>query len=389
MSDRQHDIHLFIPGPAGVTAEVMEALGRPIAPHYGGEFVAAYNRCVSQMQEAFQTTNDVFLIVGPGTACLDAAFTSAIADGARVLVPSNGWFGDRLAEMCRAHRAEVERMDFPRGGAIDAEQVVERIRQGPRFAAVCWIHHETSTGVLNPVEPIAAAAREHGALSIIDAVASLGGTDLPVDRWGVDLCISVSNKCLAAPPGISAISVSAPAWDAIDANEQTRGWYLDLKSWRKYRKEWAPWHPYPTTVSTNVIYALSASLQQILAEGLTSRIERTAAAAHAVRSGLRQLGFEMYVEDDWASPITTSVKAHPALPVTDLQRYLRQVHGIYISGGIDELSGLIFRIGHMGRSIERAEVENLLHAVEGALRLGGVEVAVGTSLEGIWAAVGN
>ena len=389
MSD-EGEFHLFIPGPAGSTPEVVEATGRPMKPHYGATFVADYNRCIDLFKVVFQTQNDLFLIVGPGTAALDAALASSLRDGARVLVPSSGWFGNRLAEMCRAHRADVDLLEFPLGEAVDPDVVVRRLREsGKTYDAVGWVHHETSTGVLNPIEPIAAAAREHGALSIIDAVASMGGTDLPVDAWGVDLCVSVANKCLGAPPGISAISVSEDAWKAIDANARTRGWYLDLRTWRKYREEWAAWHPFPTTVASNVIHAINISLEQILEEGLEVRLRRTAEAAGAVRGGLRRLGFEMFGADEAASPVTTAVNAHPQLPVSDLQRYLRDEHRIYISGGLDTLAEKIFRIGHMGTSIERREVDLLLQATEDALRHVSVALPVGADLASIWTEVSS
>ncbi len=379
------DIHLFIPGPAASTEEVAEAASRPMVPHYGPGFVAAYNRCIDLFKLVFQTDNDLFLIVGPGTASLDAALASALPDGARVLAPASGWFGTRLAEMCRAHRAEVDLVEFDLGTAVDPDVVRQRLEASSEgYDAVAWVHHETSTGVLNPIEPIAAAAREHGAVTIVDAVASLGGVDLPVDAWGVDLCVSVANKCLGAPPGISAITVSSRAWEAIDANPSSRSWYLDLRTWRRYRDEWADWHPYPTTVASNVVEAISTSLDQVLEEGLDVRIRRTAEAAAAVRSGLRGMGFEMFVADEVASPATTSVLAHSEIPVADLVGYLRD-RGVFISGGLSDLAGKIFRIGHMGRSIERAEVDLLLGEIENALRHAGVALPEGASLENIWA----
>lgn len=378
-----NDFHLFIPGPAGSTPEVIAATGRPIAPHYGAQFVAVYNRCIDLFKVVLQTQSDVFLIVGPGTAALDAAMGSALPDGARVLVPANGFFGTRMAEMCRAHRAAVDVVEFPVGRAIDADDVRRRLAAAPEpYDAVAWVHHETSTGVLNPVAEVAATAREHGALTIVDAVASLGGVDLQVDAWGVDLCAGVANKCLAAPPGVAAITVSPRAWEAIDANPSSRSWYLDLRTWRRYREDWASWHPFPTTVASNVIDAINTSLEQILEEGLDVRIRRTAESAAAVRGGLGEMGFELFVDDDVASPVTTSVRAHPELPPAELISYLAE-RSVFISGGLGDLAGKIFRIGHMGRSIERAEVELLLGEIENALRDAGVAVPEGANLQNI------
>lgn len=365
MSQRQ-ERHLFIPGPATAEPEVLAALAEPIRPHYGADFVADYNACRARFKQVLRTNNDLFLIVGPGTAALDAAFGSALPDGARALVPSNGLFGRRIAEMLRANRCEVEELQFELGQPIDSDQVVERLRDGA-FDAVGWVHHETSTGVINPVESICRAASEAGALTIIDAISSLAGTELAVDDWGVDLCATVANKGLAAPPGLSAITVSERAWEAIDNNPDTRGWYLDLRTWRRYDGNWGDWHPYPTTVPTGILAAVDASLRIVLAEGLDGRIVRTRDAASRVREGLRRLGFRMFVDDDYASPITTAVYPHPELPVGEMIIELREQHGIYIAGGLADLAGKIFRIGHMGRAIEKEETDLLLDAIAGLL----------------------
>jgi len=355
--------HLFIPGPAGATAAVLEALSRPIRPHYGPEFVASYNLCRSRLRRIFRTENDLYLMVGPGTGALDAAFASALPDGARVLVPTNGLFGQRIAGMAQAHRARVERIEFAPGEPIDAERIVDHLRQDPGFDAVAWVHHETSTGVLNPVEPISLACREVGALSIIDAISSLGGVELDVDGWGIDLCVAVPNKVIAAEPGLAPITVSAQAWSAIDANPDSRGWYYDLRTWRRYDQEWSDWHPYPTTVPSGVLDALNVAVEELLDEGLEMRIARTREAQQTVRAGLRAMGFSMFVADEHASPITTAVHAHPDLSVPELVTTLRDRYGIYISGGLGDLATRIFRVGHMGTAIQPAENELLLGAI--------------------------
>lgn len=354
--------HLFIAGPAGAEREVLEALSEPIEPHYGPEFVAKYNACRDKFKQVLRTTNDLFLIVGPGTAALDAAMASALPDGAKVLVPRNGWFGKRTAEMLRTHRCEVDELVFDLGQPIDPDAVAERLAGGG-YAAVAWVHHETSTGVLNPVEPICQAAHAIGAVTILDAVSSLAGTELLVDEWGVDLCATVGNKGLAAQPGLAAIAVSERAWAAIDANPDTRGWYLDLRVWRRYDTEWAAWHPYPTTVPSGVLAGLNTTLRLILAEGLDERIVRTRDAATRIRDGLRELGFEMFVDDEHASPITTSVRPHPDLPADEMLAALRDRYQIYVSGGLADLHGTIFRVGHMGRGIDKAETDLLLDAI--------------------------
>ena len=358
------DVHLFIPGPVSVAPSVAAAACQPIVPHYGSQFVALYNRCLERLQQVFETDHDLYLIVGPGSAALDVALTSSLNDRSRVLVLVNGWFSHRLAQMCQAHCAEIEIFEEASGQPIDVDRAVDRVQAKPSLDAVVWVHDETSTGVLNPVEPIAQAAKAAGVLSILDGVSSLGGTELRVNKWGVDLCVTVANKCLASVPGLSAISVSPYAWEIIDANGGRSGWYLDLRVWRQSRQSWCDWHPYPTTVPPGLVSALDASLGEILHEGLSKRFERTLSAARRVREGLREMGFEMFVEEAHASPTVTAVCPHAQLPADQMIRLLRQRRGICIAGGIDELHGVILRIGHMGRAIDTVEVELLLSSVQ-------------------------
>ena len=368
--------HLFIPGPAGATPEVLESLGQPATPHYGPAFVDVYNRCRRGFQEIFRTSNDLYLIAGPGTSAIDAAMMSALRPGSRVLALANGWFGARTAEMSRYHGADVEVMEFELGTPVDADRVIERLRSGPRFDMITWIHHETTTGVLNPVEPISRAARELGTLSLVDAVSSLGGTDVRVDDWCLDFCISVPNKCLGAPAGLSPITVSPQAWEAIDSHGDSRGWYLDLKVWRRYDEDWAAWHPYPTTVPTGVAYAVETCLEQVFEEGLEARFARTRAAASAVRSALGTMGFDMFVPEESASPTTTAVRAHPEIPTEHLLTELAEKHDVFVSAGIGDLHGKIFRVGHMGTAIDEPEVRLLIDAIGDVLAGAGLEVPV-------------
>jgi len=214
---------LLIPGPVDAEDVVRAEMAKPVSPHYGAEWVEFYNQTVDYLKQVFQTENDLFLLVGPGTAALDMAFGSLLAPGEKALILSNGFFGDRLVSISQACGIEAALLSFPLGQVIDPQRVQEHLRSESDVRALALVHHETSTGVLNPLAEIAAAARERGVPIILDAVSSLGGVPLPVDELGIDLCITVANKCLAAPPGIAPISVSPRAWEGIDRNKATRG----------------------------------------------------------------------------------------------------------------------------------------------------------------------
>jgi alanine-glyoxylate transaminase/serine-glyoxylate transaminase/serine-pyruvate transaminase len=249
---------------------------------------------------------------------------------------------------------------------------------------VAVVHHETSTTVLNPLPELTEVTHQAGLPIIVDGVSSLGGVPLPVDEWDIDVCVTVANKCLECPPGLAYVSVGPRAWEWVDHHEsQAHGWYLNLRTWRQYATEWADWHPFPTTMPTNIVIGLRASLRRILEQGLEANFARYRRASQAVRQGLEKVGFEMFVEGPFASPIVTAVKARSEFEVDELLAYLAGTHAILISGGIGSLSGQIFRVGHMGKAGTRPHLIEFLLAVETFLRLKGLAVPVGASLVSI------
>ena len=369
---------LMIPGPVEVEDEVLNEMASPVPAHYGDEWMKIYGETIDCLKRVFQTENDLFIMGGPGSAALDASFGSLLATGEKVLIPSNGFFGQRLRAMSKGYGLEVVPLDFPPEQAISATAVEAHLKKEKDIQAVAIVHHETSTGVLNPLPEIAAVTNKAGVPIIVDAVSSLGGVPLPVDEWGIDLCITVPNKCLAAPPGTSLISVSQRAWDIIESkNDRSHGWYLNLQTWRQYAIEWASWHPYPTTMATSNVLALLASLKQLLAEGLETRYVRTARAAERTRKGLTDMGFELFVEGPHASPLITAAKGRPDMSIAEMAQFLRDECGIMISGGLDELAGKIFRVGHMGKAISSEYIEAFLAGIRGFLQRKGLKARQG------------
>jgi alanine-glyoxylate transaminase/serine-glyoxylate transaminase/serine-pyruvate transaminase len=370
---------LMIPGPVDVEDEVLSEMASPVPAHYGDAWMKVYRETIDRLKRVFQTENDLFIMGGPGSAALDASLGSLLATGEKVLIPSNGFFGRRLRAMAKGYGLEVVPLDFPPEQAISATAVKAHLQKERDIQAVAVVHHETSTGILNPLPEIATVTNKAGAPIIVDAVASLGGVPLPVDKWGIDLCVTVSNKCLAAPPGISLISVSQRAWEMIESKgNRSHGWYLNLQTWKQYATEWASWHPYPTTMASNNVLALLASLKQLLAEGLETRYARTAKAAEMTREGLADMGFEMFVEGSHASPLITAVKGRPDMSIAEMARFLRDECGIMIGGGIDELAGKIFRVGHMGKAISPEYIEAFLIGVKDFLQRKGLEAGQST-----------
>ncbi|NIA12232.1 MAG: aminotransferase class V-fold PLP-dependent enzyme, partial [Nitrospiraceae bacterium] len=208
-------LRLMIPGPIELDPEVLAVMAEPLVAHYGEEWTAFYKETTRLLQQIFQTAGDIFLFPGSGSAGLDAALGSTLFPDGRVLIPQNGFFGERLEEIARSYTPNVHTLKFPIGRAVDPETVEKTLRDG-NFDAVACVHCETSTGVLNPIQELAAMCRSHGIHFIVDAVSSLAVEPLEMDTWGIDICVSASQKGLEAPPGLGVIAVGKRAWDRIN-----------------------------------------------------------------------------------------------------------------------------------------------------------------------------
>lgn len=363
---------LMIPGPVDVDDDILAAMAEPTLPHYGEAWMQIYFETVDQLKLVFGTKNDLFLMVGPGSAALDAALGSLAKTGEKVMVAYNGFFGHRLGTIAGAYGLEVCAVTAPWGQPLDPEAIRQQLAAHPDVQALVVVHLETSTGVLNPVQEIAAVAHEFDVPIILDAVSSLAGVPLPVDEWGIDVCVTVANKCLACPPGLAPISVSRRAWEQMDRKSgRAHGWYLDLRVWKDYAVNWASWHPYPTTLATNNIVALRASLRRILDGGLEAHYARFCHAAETVRAGLKEMGFEMYTAEAHTSPVISAVRGLPGMDIPAYQRYLLAEYQTMIAGGLEELHGKIFRVGHIGRAVSDEYVQQFLAGTKSYLQLTG------------------
>ena len=353
----------MIPGPVSVDDEVLEALARPVRAHYGDGWTLLYKHAVASMREVFKTSGEVHLVFGSGMAGVEMCIASVLSPGDEVLVLSNGLFGDRMAEVATANRMQVHTYRPGAAQPITAAQARERLAAHPGVRAVCVVHHETSIGVINEVEGICRAVREHGALAIVDGISSVAGVPFEMDAWGADLCVTVANKCIGGPIGVAPVAAGPRALAALDdGRPKAAGWYLNLATWRRYTEQWGSWHPHPTTMPTNVIEAFDLALTRLLEEGVEHRWRRLAAARDRVREGLEEMGFEMLSPLASASPVTTASYGLPGMDIHDYMGWLLAKHHIRIGGGLGELSGKIFRIGHMGRAAEPEAIDRLLRA---------------------------
>jgi alanine-glyoxylate transaminase/serine-glyoxylate transaminase/serine-pyruvate transaminase len=361
---------LMIPGPVPLLDSVSAEMGAPVQAHYGTEWVRLYNETISLLREIFGTHGDVFCLVGSGTAGLDAALGTLLSAKQHIVIGVSGFHSQRLAIMARAHGAQVSEVNVAWGKPITPEVLESAFAsQLPPFA-VAVTQVETTTGVLNPVRELAQLVREHNALMLVDAVGSLGGVEFAMEEWGVDICCTASQKCLGGAPGLAPVAVGERAWAAIEQRDSSpRSWYLDLTVWREAARDWAEWHPYPVTIPTNLILALRAGLKALVEDGISNRFAHYQRLAQRLRTGARELGMVPLVQDQYAAPVVTAIRSPEGIPSSQIVAFLESEHGIKISGGFGPLQNKIFRVGHMGPTITRDDIESVLGGLEAFMRL--------------------
>lgn len=373
----------MIPGPIDVADDVLQSMGQPIVAHYGADWVPIYQETISLLRHAFCTPDWVLMIPGSGTTGLDAAVGSLLARGDKVLALSNGAFGERLTAIAQAYQLDVHVVTSSSLQPTPIDQVQQKLTEGG-FQAVLMVHHETSSGVLNPVKEVSALCSRFDVPFVVDAVSSLGTVELNTHDWGIDLCVSASQKGLESPPGLALVAISDRAWKIMRSKAPTgHGFYLDLLTWRKFIEDWGDWHPSVVTMPASIVLALRASLRKLEQEGLEKRITHYRRAAQAVRTGLAAMGFDLLVKDEWAAPGITAVKPPAGIEPGEIQTHLLENHNIAIARGGGEWSDVALRIGHMGLGTQPGHIVALLLGLEQTLRSLGRPVERGSSLAGL------
>ena len=353
---------LLIPGPVPLHPRVQEELAKPALPHYGDAWIKAFAETQDLLRYLWEAPRGkVFSLVGPGHAGLEALAFTFLRPGDRVVVLDNGFFGQRLAEVLATHRVRVDVVGSEWGKGFDLSKLKRALSRPAK--AVAFIHNETSTGVTNPMDEVVELAHAKDAFVLVDAVSSLGGISFPGGKLGVDAAFSATQKCLAAPAGIAPLLVAPSLWETTDP-KAVEGWYLNLFVWDKYAREWGDWHPTPTTVSSNLFYAVHRALTLVREEGLEARFARHARAAARLRDGLAALGFEPVAATELVSNTVTCVRPPEGIDPTVLATGLREKHNITISGGLGPLRGQAIRIGTMGTQAEPEVVDRLLDAMK-------------------------
>ncbi len=355
---------LLGPGPSNVHPRVLQAMAQPLVGHLDPAFLEVMDEVQDRLRRLFGTANPMTLpLSGTGSAGMEACFANLLEPGDRVVVGVAGVFGERMCDVARRLGAEVSRVETEPGQILDAAAMAEAIaRARPR--AVAFVHAETSTGVCQPVEKIARAARAAGALVILDCVTSLGGLPLQLDAWGVDAAYSGTQKCLSCPPGLAPASFSERAVEVVlGRTRPVSSWYFDLGLLAGY---YGGERAYHHTAPISMVLALAEALRRVEEEGMGEREARHRAAAAALLEGLAPLGFEPLVAEAHRLPMLSAVRLPRGLGPADetiLRHRLLEKYGIEVGGGLGPLAGRIWRIGLMGENARIANVEALLSAL--------------------------
>ncbi|MGB9802277.1 pyridoxal-phosphate-dependent aminotransferase family protein [Desulfofundulus sp.] len=339
----QEKQYLMIPGPTPVPPSVVAAMSRPMIGHRSEDFAALHRRIQEKIQQVFQTSREVFILTNSGTGGLETAVANVISPGDRVLALITGNFGERFANIARAYGAEVDEVNFGWGNPVDLQVVKEKLARDQGYKAVLATQNETSTGVLNDIAGIGALVAETPALLLVDGVSGVGGIEIKMDEWHVDILITASQKAMMLPPGLAMIGVSSRAWAVIEENRSPR-FYFSLPAARKALAKWNTAY----TPNVALFFGLDAALDMMLAEGLENVYRRHLLLSRATREAVKALGLSLLAPDHCASPTVTAVYSPDGIPADDLRKVLKQEFGITFAGGQGILKGKIFRIAHMG-----------------------------------------
>ncbi|HUP19193.1 MAG TPA: alanine--glyoxylate aminotransferase family protein [Gemmatimonadota bacterium] len=350
---------LFLPGPTEVSDDVLRAQTRRLIGHRGPAISEILDRIQPRLRQVFQTDHRVYVSTSSATGLFEAAARCGIAE--RALCCVNGAFSARWAEVVAANGLEHDVLEVEWGEPITADFVADALSRAD-YDAVTVVHNETSTGVTSPVAEISVAVREKapGALVLVDTVSSLGGIDVRTDEWGLDVCLTGAQKCLALPPGLAFAAVSDPALERARSIEG-RGWYFDWVVFERYLER----SQTPTTPAITLLYALDAQLDRILAEGLDARFARHTAMAERVR-GWALERFDVLARDGYRSDSVTAVRNTRGISIPGLNRHLAETVDMQVGNGYGKIADLTFRIGHMGDHTPD-EIDTLLAAIDGFL----------------------
>lgn len=359
---------LMGPGPSDVSARVLSALARPTIGHLDPKFVGMMDEVKSLLQYAFQTQNPYTIALSaPGSAGMEACFVNLVTPQDTVVVCRNGVFGARMIENVERIGAKLVVVDSPWGRAVDPQQLEDALKANPDASVVAFVHAETSTGARSDAKTLCEIAAKHDCLTIVDAVTSLGGSELKVDEWGIDAIYSGSQKCLSCVPGISPISFSEKAVEKLKARtDKVQSWFLDqslvMGYWSGDGKR-----AYHHTAPVNSLYALHESLVMLHEEGIENSWQRHQNMHNKLANGLAALDIEFIVPENERLAQLNTIKIPTGLDDAKVRSFLLNEFNLEIGAGLGQFAGEAWRIGLMGFAARQENVTLCLAALEQAI----------------------
>jgi alanine-glyoxylate transaminase/serine-glyoxylate transaminase/serine-pyruvate transaminase len=379
---------LMGPGPSDVPMRVLAAAARPTIGHLDPAFQGLMEEVKGGLSRLFRAPDHACIpLPGPGTLGMEAGMLNLLEPGDVAVVCINGLFGMRMADMAERAGAEVVRVEQPWGEPVDPEKV-EAALWAQRAKVLAFVHAETSTGALTDPAPLCALAREHGALTVVDCVTSLGGVSVDAAGWGADVLYSGTQKCLSAPPGLAPFAFGAGAREAITARKtRPRTWLADLSLLMSY---WGGegGRAYHHTAPVNAVYGLHEAMTALLEEGLEASIARHRAMHEALASGLAALGLDFHVAKAHRLPQLNTVVVPDGIDEAAVRGRMLDRFGLEIGAGVGQLKGKVWRIGLMGASASPRHVRMCLVALADALGAQGQTVSAADALKAADARLG-
>ena len=361
---------LLTPGPTSVPPEVLRALAEPVLHHRSPDFAEVFAVAQERLRQVFRTDAEVLVFTSSGTGAFESALVNLLSPGDRVLAVSQGEFGERWQKMATALGCDVVPLTYAWGESPRPDDLRDALTESGA-ETVFLVHSETSTGVVSELEPLLQACAEAGALSIVDAVSSLGAVPLDTDAWGADVVVTGSQKALMTPPGLAFAAVSERGWERTATATLPR-FYWDWARQRRVQETGST----PFTPATSLVVALVEALGIVLDGGLETAFARHRALGRACRAGIKAIGLELYSPDDDSAAVLTGALTPDGIDAVELRLALRDRHGITIAGGHGELFPRLFRIGHMG-NVSVEDIAEALTAIEEELAAAGADVELG------------
>jgi alanine-glyoxylate transaminase/serine-glyoxylate transaminase/serine-pyruvate transaminase len=356
------------PGPSDISPQVLQALSRPTVGHLDPLFIGMMDELKQLLKYAFQTDNDFTIAVSaPGSAGMEACFVNLIEPGDKVLVCRNGVFGERMRENVIRAGGEAVVIDDEWGAPVSITKVEQALLAHPDSKILAFVHAETSTGAMSDAQALGKLAKQHGVLTIVDAVTSLGGVPLKVDEWQLDAVYSGSQKCLSCVPGLSPLTFSPAAITKIQSRTTpVQSWFLDqslvLGYWSGEGKR-----SYHHTAPVNSLYALHEALLMLKNEGLENAWARHQTMHEKLKQGLEKLGFKFVVDTAYRLPQLNAVYVPEGINEASIRSHLLETYNLEIGAGLGALAGKAWRIGLMGYAARAENVALCLRALEESL----------------------